>query len=352
MKGWNFSGQNLTNAVFETSDLTDADFSNAVVVGTDFLGSTLTADQLYSTAGYKAKDLRGIGLGCLKFTWGKFAGQNLQHADLQQGNFSAADFSGANLQEACLYETNLTGADLGRAKLQRAFFHNADLTNARLAGANLECAALISTSLTNADFSGANLMHVECWGSTLSGANLTGADARKASNFDITGATITNLIRPDGTVHGLDLTGGGKLVVCNYIYNTNDADDIVPIAVHVQNAMAMDASGVLDLVFDENAWNSTISFDAGIDVTLGGILKLEFEDGTDISSLVGTTFHVFDWTGVKPEGKFNVESDYAWNLDALYTTGEITLVPEPSGVVLAVLGTVAAIFWRRMRDEG
>ena len=186
------------------------------------------------------------------------------------------------------------------------------------------------------------------------GAKFNAADLRGAtfgfSLENLATMTTTNMIWADGTVHGLDLSGGGKLVVRNYIINTNDADDVTSIAVHVQNAMAMDASGVLDLVFDENAWNSTISFDAGIDVTLGGILKLEFEDGTDISSLVGTSFHVFDWTGVKPEGKFNVESDYAWNLDALYSTGEITLVPEPATLALLGFTALGYVAVRRRRS--
>jgi hypothetical protein len=65
----------------------------------------------------------------------------------------------------------------------------------------------------------------------------------------------------------------------------------------------------------------------------------------NLASQIGRTFKLFDWTGVAPTGAFGISSPYTWNGSNLYTTGEITLtaVPEPSAIVIAVLGVVYVI---------
>ena len=94
--------------------------------------------------------------------------------------------------------------------------------------------------------------------------------------------------------------------------------------------------GVLQMLFDADPWNSTISFQPGIPVTLGGTLELMFAADVDVASQVGRTFDVFDWTGVTPTGAFGVASPYMWDLSRLYTAGDVTLlsVPEPTTMLL------------------
>ena len=94
------------------------------------------------------------------------------------------------------------------------------------------------------------------------------------------------------------------------------------------------------MVFEADAWDSTISFAPGIPVTLGGTLELTFADDVNLASQVGRTFDLFDWTGVNPTGAFAVSSPYVWDLSNLYTTGEVTLtaIPEPSSSVVAQPG--------------
>jgi hypothetical protein len=61
---------------------------------------------------------------------------------------------------------------------------------------------------------------------------------------------------------------------------------------------------------------------------------------------------LFDWDGVTPTGAFEVVSDYPWDTTNLYTTGEVTLIPEPATamlvacVVLLAAGVVAVKRWR------
>ncbi len=113
--------------------------------------------------------------------------------------------------------------------------------------------------------------------------------------------------------------------------------------------MAMDSTGTLSLLLDADAWDSSISFAPGIPVTLGGTLELSFAAGVDIEAQIGRTFHIFDWTGVTPAGAFNLSSPYAWDVSQLYTSGQATLVPEPSCLSLLVLAAPA--WFRRRRAQ-
>ena len=126
-------------------------------------------------------------------------------------------------------------------------------------------------------------------------------------------------------------------------------DHYIPIT--VDQHLTMGPGGMLQMVFEADEWDSTISFAPGIPVTLGGTLELTFTDDVNFASQVGRTFDVFDWTGVAPLGAFSVVSPYRWNLANLYTTGEVTLtaVPEPMMIEFAVVGAVGSALCRRRR---
>jgi hypothetical protein len=98
----------------------------------------------------------------------------------------------------------------------------------------------------------------------------------------------------------------------------------------VQDHFAMSDGGVLRLVFESDEWNSLITFQPGIPVTLGGTLELTLADGVDATKQVGRSFRIFDWTGAAPTGAFSVSSPYTWDLSKLYITGDVTLVATPA----------------------
>jgi hypothetical protein len=102
------------------------------------------------------------------------------------------------------------------------------------------------------------------------------------------------------------------------------------------------------MVFEADAWDSTISFAPGIPVTLGGTLELTFADDVNLASQLGRTFDLFDWTGVTPTGAFTIVSPYAWDLSNLYTTGQATLtaIPEPTTRALIAFGLGGVAFSR------
>jgi hypothetical protein len=85
----------------------------------------------------------------------------------------------------------------------------------------------------------------------------------------------------------------------------------------------------LQLQFDADEWDSLISFEPG-PVELGGELELSFAEDVDVSTQVGRTLRLFDWSGVSPNGQFELDSAYPWDLSNLYRTGEVTFLVLPT----------------------
>ena len=278
-----FSGAFLAGAHMGQTSLAGVNLSAAVVRDADLRATGITAAQLYSTASYQARDLRGVKLNS-DFTGGDFAGQ---------------DFAGANLKNA-----TLANADLGHA----------NLVNGDLAG-----------YLFYDDQGGSYVSP----GANLTNANLTGVDSRGANleYVTLTGATMNNMIQPNGRIAGLDLTAGKSLVIRDYDGNpfVFPSTGLVPVVVEQQ--LVADATSALRFVFNSDAWNSTISFEPGAVVSRGGVIELAFAPGVDVAAQSGRTIDLFNWTGVSPSGAFAVSSPYAWDVTKLYTTGEITLLP-------------------------
>ena len=285
LSGANFADQNLTNANFNYTNLTGADLTGAVMRGAQIAGTGVTLTQIYSTASYLAHDLTGIGMFGYDLSGAVFSDQNLSYADFRYANFTGANLTHANVANATFSDGMLNGANLSQANLTNASFYAAKLSD----------------------------------------ANLSGADARGA-NFayaTLTGANTTNLIQSDGHIAGLDLTAGASLVARDY-----DGNPAVP-AIVVEQHLAMDATGTLRMVFEGDAWDSTISFAPNISIARSGTLELTFAPDVNLASQIGRTIDLFDWTAVTPTGTFTVSSPYSWNLTNLYTTGEVTLAAVP-----------------------
>ncbi|MEX2137717.1 MAG: pentapeptide repeat-containing protein, partial [Pirellulales bacterium] len=153
LSGWNFAGQNLTGARFARSSLANTDFTDTIVKGADFAHTGLTKEQLYSTASYKAKNLRGI-----KFDDYDYNSSN----DLTGWDFSGQD---------------LTGAKFGRTLL------------AKSPGFGYPIIIPPPADLSFADLRGAEFF---LWERTV--------------------ATLRNTISPDGKINSLNLAAGERLV--------------------------------------------------------------------------------------------------------------------------------------------
>ena len=151
---------------------------------------------------------------------------------------------------------------------------------------------------------------------------------------------------------GLSLGAGQTLVVRDYDGNPAVTPAGPPIPIHIERQFVVDAGGMLQMIFEADAWDSTISFNSGIPVALGGTLGLDFAQGVDLGSQIGRTFDLFDWTGVTASGALDVASPYSWDLTQLYTSGDVTMlaIPEPTSGVVWLLGTLGVALLDRRRS--
>lgn len=361
LTGWNLAGKNLANAGFSSAILTNVDFTDANVNGANFDSVTgLNTAQFYATATYQAGDLSGISFQNLNLTGWKLAGKILANANLGNANLTNADLSHVDLSTTTVANVNWTNANLTGVNIKgttlvlapwlgltadqlysTASYQDGDLSGTRFqvfvvdgwnfSGQNLSNCFFFRAQMRNSDFSHANLTNISIQtASDFSGSNLTGVDARGATGSAITSISAHNLIRWNGTIAGLDLADGEKLLIRDYDGKPTSSPPGPPIAIRVQNHLDMSGTGTMFMIFEADEWNSTISFDPGIPVNLGGVLDLNFKEDVNILSQVGRTIDLFDWTAVDPLGAFAIETPYEWDLTNLYTTGEVTLLSVSS----------------------
>jgi uncharacterized protein YjbI with pentapeptide repeats len=337
----NITNANLTGAHFYHATLRNADLTGAVVTGTA-LGETtsrgFTKEQLYSTASYKTKNLQGILLYENDLTGWDFSGQNISNA-----YFWSSVWTGANLTDAIV-----TGAQFPYTT-PLGFSREQLYSTASYQTKSMKGISLAGNDLTGWDFSGQYLADASLSEATLTGADLTG-DTRGAFNWfgqwidaDYSAAFTTNMILPDGSIAGLVIGEGQRLVI-------RDDDGGrpmwwgpgVPIAISVLDTATIAEGGLLELVVEADAWDSVISFEPGIPVQLGGSLELTFAEEVNVALQLGHTLRIFDWTGVSPTGQFTIRSPYVWDVTNLYMTGEVKLiaVPEPNSASIILLGAM------------
>jgi uncharacterized protein YjbI with pentapeptide repeats len=234
LPGCDLAGQNLTGAYFGNASLTNANLGNANLKGANFYNATLTgADltdavvafanfgkdsssspggltyaQLFSTASYKAKDLRGIVLSYGNLTGWNLAGQNLTGADLSHANLDNADLYNANLTRATLQYATFTGANVSSANLAGADLSYANSSNANLYNTNLMGAHCAYTTFTGTNISSANLQWAMLGGASCQYATFTGANVRSAnlSNADFRNTNLTGASLFGAILTGVDLT--------------------------------------------------------------------------------------------------------------------------------------------------
>ena len=166
LAGWNFSGQNLSNARLG-STLTDARFDGAVVTGALLRGFTFS--QLASTACYQARNLQGVYLSDKDLTGWNLSGQNLTNASLDSSILAEVDLTGAFVAEANL--SRITSNGFTKEQLYSTASHQAkDLHGIDLTGNDLTDWDLSGQNLTNALFD-----HPWGTGTTIGNVDLTGA---------------------------------------------------------------------------------------------------------------------------------------------------------------------------------
>jgi uncharacterized protein YjbI with pentapeptide repeats len=367
------AGQELTGAYLSGATFSGTDFSEAIVAEASL--RSLSAAQLRSTRSYREKDLHGIRLSGWDATAFDFSGQDLTGADFSKAILSNADFSGgADLTSANFYDAVLSDNDFTDATIRWANFQQTNSLLQSLTATQL-CRTRsyqegdlrgirISGGLSVADLSGRTLSGL--WidsnntKGTLSRADLTGADLRNAY-VDTYECRLWNTILPNGRIAGLDVDPGQCMRIWDYggdttvwTSSTLKGHVVLPrFPILIEQTMLLRPGSSLRMLFEDNDWGSTISFEEGIPMTLAGNLELMFAPRIDPATLVGATFDLFDWDGVTPgDGFADIVTlpGLRWDTSRLYTTGEVTLlaVPEPASLALLGLGSLALLRRRRV----
>ncbi len=178
------------------------------------------------------------------------------------------------------------------------------------------------------------------------------------TQLDVSRAVSRNAILSDGSMAGFELAAGERMLVRD--------DDGVPGSItqwwadprsadpgndprqpedgrrqRPTTAVRIQPMGLADLLRGREFLSS-----------LAARLELTFADEVDVSTQVGRSLHIFDWTGVTPRGQFELNSPYQWDATNLYTTGEITLltVPEPSAALVMLVGAMAIVASCRLQQ--
>jgi uncharacterized protein YjbI with pentapeptide repeats len=192
MTGWDFTGQNLTNASLSGSKLTNAIWNGAVLHGAIIAGSTLP-DANFTSAKLRDTRFSTSNLQNAQFTGMSLIRSEFQGADLTNAHFANADLTGSNL-----YRANASGADFSGSNLRDASFRGTLLTDANLTNADIRGAAVSGFTLqqlySTASYQNRNLRGVSLTGSMLPNADFQSQDLTNAF-FDratLTAATFAN----------------------------------------------------------------------------------------------------------------------------------------------------------------
>ena len=217
----NFTGINLTNVVFTATRLAGCDFTDAIIEGASFrntVSNGFNQEQLYSTASYKNKNLRGVSfarndllrLNGNPSAW-DFTGQDLTNADFSYSLITGANYSNV-FRPVILTDAIIEGADFSNLQTYEAYaglkygitssqlystasYKNKNLTGIKFGdnymvgfdftGQNMTNVSFLGAELNNADFTNANLTNVDFRFSDISNANFDNAIIEGAYLSDI-----------------------------------------------------------------------------------------------------------------------------------------------------------------------
>jgi len=218
LTGRNFSESDMSFAIFDNADLTEANFSGAVILDSDFtkIKNKSLAGANLSEASFAHSDLSGISLD----------GATLQATNLWKVNLSGVDFTNTDVitdalsfDSANLSNSNFEGINLSPKKFysnvfkDKAYLINEGSLNEQLFGGFDVLVIIVSkevngndlavkfmfynnfarANLENANFKNTELWYANFYLADLTNADLSGADLRNAyfGNADLSNANLS-----------------------------------------------------------------------------------------------------------------------------------------------------------------
>ncbi|MBL9024289.1 MAG: DUF2169 domain-containing protein [Myxococcales bacterium] len=223
LHGSRMRGADLSGASFEGADATEADFDDAILERTNFVGAKLAGAKLRRTfltdANLTTADLTGAVIDQSSGLRTIFCRARLDRASMQGATLDGADFTEAQLDEASLdgallpelraYEISAEGARFCRASLRGARFDGAVLGRARFDHAHADDSIWDRAVLDGASLEGARLVGASFTKASLRSATLTGADLSEArfNRASLVGAKLVGIDLTAVTLDGADLSG-------------------------------------------------------------------------------------------------------------------------------------------------
>jgi hypothetical protein len=284
---------------------------------------------------------------------------NLQGMDLTNVYFGSApttttDFTNSIITGAGIDSPTINGFTF--AQLQStASYKNKYLAGIRLTG--------YINYLDGWDLSEQNLMNTKLYGSTQT-TDFRLADLRGATNLGGAIYNSFNSIFPngDGYTAGFSLADGN--VLCIRDYKPYRQGDPIDMPINLESTLFMQDNSVLKMIFEDNQWGSKITMGTWMSKdgpiymlpTFNGTLELNIASTFDPAQLIPSlTLDLFDWTGTLPDSSrfdsivsIGLPDGFSWDTSDLYTTGEITLVPEPGTLILLLSAFAIALYARRL----
>ena len=184
--------------------------------------------------------------------------------------YSTASYQAENLQGISLVGTTSLGGATRRGKTCPFCFSNATLTSCQLFSSQPRRCRPRWHDLANAILRDANLQDADLPTRLPCRLNRTARICEELNGFDAPADRHDEYHFPDGTIQGLNLSGSNSLLTIRDYTGL-----LAPIPIHVTGGMTVAAGGTLQFMLGGPTWSSTMSFDSGIPVSLGGVLDLQ-----------------------------------------------------------------------------
>lgn len=179
LRGYDFTGVNLSEASLRGADLSGSTFFNAVMRGADL------AEAVLDNANFRHANLEGATLSRARAGGAYFEDANMAGANLQSASFNESVLSRANLHAANLRDVRMQRANLTHAVMTEANMRGGDFTDSLFESANLANAEAKDAVFDHARFLNAFLQNAQFKGATFSGVNFAEADFAIAQEIDL-----------------------------------------------------------------------------------------------------------------------------------------------------------------------
>ena len=321
--------------------MTDANFSQAVLLGVDFAESNISPQQLVAALDVRQVDLRGLDfnggdLGGIDFTGANFSGTNLFATNLKNTVLVSTDLSFADLaltnvtaaqlrSASSVHAVDLSGNDLSDFNLDGLQLDLANFTGANLAEASFHAASLAGANFTSASITRTNFTDADLRGAILATANLGLADFTGA-NLD--GAVLGDGTTADGFIFDGNLTIGTASTTVNSLGSASlgVTTTIAGGVLHVANGLRLDAGRTLSgfgSVDTPNDPDRAVVLDGRVEASGAGLVFSGYVKGA------GSLFGQVTFTGTHSPGPGS-PCVVVENIDL---TASSTLVLEIGGTV-------------------